>query len=218
MKKTRLAPLEVKTRCGSSRLLTGFTLIEILITIGIFIAVLTAFLTLYLLTQKFYQKTQDQAEVLQNGRVVLERLSRELRQAVEIITALPQTPDSPENPPVNEIEFEDGHHPSPYQDLGSDYYYIRYYLDEEKSEIIRQYRVYCFEDCLSCLSYTRWNDLKMEGEEQISPHPCNLEERVVGEYARSFTFWGSNLVYIGIDFSKHNESLRFETNVSGRNF
>ncbi|MCG2690257.1 hypothetical protein L6252_03190 [Candidatus Parcubacteria bacterium] len=203
---------------NSHKFLTGFTLIEVLITLNIFIFVFVACFAVYFLAQKFYQKAENRAETLQNGRIILERLNREIRQAVEIVSALPQSPDLPGNPPLSEIEFEDGHTPSPFAYLGSDYYYIRYYLDTNTSEIIRQDRVYCFEECSVCLSFVRWNDFKIESEEQIFPGVCNLEERVIGEYVSGLAIWGANLIDVVLILEKNNETINLKTKIAGRNF
>jgi len=200
------------------KFLTGFTLIEVMITLNIFIFVFVACFAVYFLAQKFYQKAENRAETLQNGRIILERLNREIRQAVEIVSAFPQSPDLPSNPPLSEIEFEDGHTPSPFAYLGSDYYYIRYYLNEGTNEVIRQDRVYCFEECGVCLSYVRWNDFQIQGEEQISPLACDLEERVIGEYVTGLAIWGSNLIDITLILEKNNEIVNLKTKIAGRNF
>lgn len=190
----------------------GFTLTEILITIVIFLLIGIVVLNVYLLSQKVYKRGENQAELLQNGRVISERITRELRQAKEVVTALPQVADNPDNPPFSEIEFQDGHTTS------TDYYYIRYYIPEGTKEIYRQYRAYCFDPCESCIDYFRWDDTKIEGEETIYIHACNLEERIIGEHLSDLKIWGSNLINISFTLEKDNEEIKLETNVFGRNF
>lgn len=195
----------------------GFTLMEVIVAISIFVLVTMIVFAIYFVGQKFYQKSELRAEILQNGRVVLERLVREIRQTQEVITALPQTPDNPDNPPAGEIEFQDGHLPSPYAYLASDYYYIRYFIASSTREIHRQYRVYCFDECGSCADFFRWSDNKMEDGEPVFVHPCILEDKVVGEYANAFSFWGAGVVNISLTLQKLNELLDFQTSVFGRN-
>ena len=190
---------------------TGFTLIELLMTIAIFILISGAIFNIYILSQKFYIGGENQAELLQNGRIILERITREVRQAEEIVTALPQTPDNPDNPSPSEIEFQDGHTTS------TDYYYIRYYLSTSSSEIYRQYRVYCFDSCSVCDTYFLWNDIKFEGAEKIETHPCNLEEKIIGEYVNDLKFWGTSLINASIKLEKNNKEVEVETKVFGRN-
>lgn len=199
------------------KFLTGFTLIEILITIAIFALVVTLVFNIYFLSQKFYLQGETKAELLQNGRIILERVTRDIRQSSELVTALPQIPDSPDNPPPSEIEFQDGHTPSPYDYLGSTYYYIRYGLSTSTGEMRRQYRVYCFDDCATCANYFRWNDTQLVEGEPVPTHPCDLEDRVVGEYVLNAQFWGAGLINVSLALTKGNEQLDFKTEIFGRN-
>lgn len=83
----------------------GFTLSEMLIVVTIFILVIVAVYSVYALSQRSYLNGEEVAEITQNGRVILERVSREIRQAKEIITELPEERmDAP-----SEIKFQDGH-------------------------------------------------------------------------------------------------------------
>lgn len=185
--------------------------------IAIFALVALTIFAIYFAGQKLYQKSELRAEILQNGRVVLERLVREIRQTQEVVTALPQTPDNPDNPPANEIEFQDGHLLSPYEYLGSNFYYIRYFITSSTKEIHRQYIVYCFDECASCSDFFRWNDNKMEEGVPMFVFSCILEDKVVGEYANAFSFWGAGVVNISLTLQKLNELLDFQTSVFGRN-
>lgn len=174
--------------------------------------------SIFAFSQRFYRQTENDAELLQNGRIVLERISRDLRQAVEMVTQLPQTPDAPENPPLSELEFQDGHTPSPYEQLGSDYYYIRYYLDANVKEVHRQYRVYCFDACASCSAYFRWNDIRIELGQEVHALACDLEDRVVGEFIDGLQFWGAGLIDISLDLNKDGRTVNLQSAVLGRNF
>ena len=186
------------------------TLIELLITIAIFTFVVVVIFSVYLSAQKFYQYGEENAEILQNGRIAMERMTREIRQADEIISQIPQTPDIPESPPLTELEFEDGH-------IDDDYYYIRYYLSTTTNELIRQYRVYCFDSCIVCEDYFRWNDSYIQGEETIYTHPCNIEERLISEYITDLRFWGTNIINIFLNLEKNQKNIQMETKIFGRN-
>ncbi|MDD5750342.1 MAG: prepilin-type N-terminal cleavage/methylation domain-containing protein [Candidatus Pacebacteria bacterium] len=196
----------------------GFTIVEILIVVAIFSLMAALIFNVFILSQKFYRKTEDSSELLQNGRIALERISRDLRQASELVTQLPQVPDVPQNPPPSELEFQDGHTPSPYQDLGSNYYYIRYYVNPDTSELHRQYRVYCYDSCAACSGYYRWNDSKMEGGDDLHTQPCDLEDKVVAEYVRSLQFWGLGTVNISLSLNKGGQTVDLQTGILGRNF
>ena len=196
----------------------GFTIVEVLVATAIFVIVVILIFAIYFTSQKFYQKTETKAEILQNARVVLERMTRELRQTQNIVTVLPQVPDNPSSPPTSEIEFQDGHIPSPYAFLGSDYYYIRYYISTSTGEINRQYKVYCFDNCQACSIYFKWNDVQVIDGIPTGVHGCSLEDRVIGELAQEIKFWGAGVVNISLKLQKLNEQIDFQTNVFGRNF
>lgn len=83
----------------------GFTLSEMIIAISIFVLIIIVVYSVYILGQRGYQRGEEAAEVIQNGRVILERISREIRQAKEIITEIPAERVSP----PAEIKFHDGH-------------------------------------------------------------------------------------------------------------
>ncbi|NQU82751.1 MAG: prepilin-type N-terminal cleavage/methylation domain-containing protein [Parcubacteria group bacterium] len=195
----------------------GFTIIELTVTISIFIIVIAAVLGISFLGQRFYQQGEIMAEILQNGRIISERMTREIRQADELVTQLPQVPDQPDSPPPNEIEFQDGHTPSPYAYLGSEYYYIRYYIATNTNEVRRNYRVYCFDACGICSEYFRWNDTKMEGEVEVGTSACALEDRIIGEYVQDMNFWGAGLINISLTLQKDSEQIDLNTKVLGRN-
>jgi len=192
----------------------GFTLVEILIFITIFLFVFIGIFNIFSFSQTFYSQMVIQSELLQNGRVVLERITREIRQGEDVVTQLPQIPDGP----VLEIEFQDGHTPSPYEYLGSDYYYIRYYFSSSTKELYRQYRVYCFDDCEYCNTYFRWDDTRIEGTNILPTHACVLGEKIIGEYVKDLNFWGSGLINISLTLNNRGQELTFQSKIFGRNF
>ncbi len=179
--------------------------------IAIFLLIAVVIFDVYVSSQGVYKKGENQAELLQNGRIIIERMTREIRQAEEMVSALPQTFDNPDSPPLSEIEFQDGHTTS------TDYYYIRYYIPEGTEEIYRQYRVYCFDDCQSCVDYFRWDENKIEGEEIIPVQVCNLEEKIIGEYLTDLKIWGDSLVNISLILKKSNQEIELKTSIFGRN-
>ncbi len=82
----------------------GFTLIEIIISLAVFMMVVTIITGSIFFTSDVYERSQSFLELSQNGRVVLDSASREIRQAQKIITPLPDEEES-----FNEIKFQDGH-------------------------------------------------------------------------------------------------------------
>ena len=78
---------------------------EVIIVIAVFILIIVVVYSVYALSQNAYSKGERLAEVVQNARVILERASREIRQAREIVTELPDEKIDASS----EIQFEDGH-------------------------------------------------------------------------------------------------------------
>ena len=99
----------LKDKKMSKKKSDGFTFGEILVAMTVSILIIGGAYTVYRIAQKSYQITLKKADLVQNARIVLDRMSREIRQATEIATELPPIPDDPNNPPVSEIMFEDGH-------------------------------------------------------------------------------------------------------------
>lgn len=265
---------------------SGFSLIESVIAVIILVLLTVVVYSVYSFNQRAYEESEKKAELIQNGRVILERITREVRQAISIITVMPQTDQGDSNP--SEIEFRDGHVPSSsitgtsaggstttiflaadsstttdyYKDfflkiigntgegqirkiisydgptqtaivgedwsivpdatsiyrLGSEYYYIRYYVSPTENEVHRQYRVYCFDSCDDCNDYFNWNDVRVQVPTNTSP--CVLEDRVIGEYVSpgDLKFWGSNTINISVKLKEDSQEINLSTKVFGRNF
>ncbi|MEK7557614.1 MAG: prepilin-type N-terminal cleavage/methylation domain-containing protein [Patescibacteria group bacterium] len=179
---------------------SGFTLIEIVVSISLFVAIMLITGSMFSLAQKSYNKSSDLAELTQNGRVCLDRLSRELRQSVSIITELPLTDD--QSP--NQIFFQDGH------DI-SQITYLRYYLNN--NELKREHKAYFFED--APLIYVVYNSIDQNDN---PPQEIILEDYTVGEYFNQLKFWGSNdLINISLELIKNTNIFAIKTSAFVRN-
>jgi len=105
-------PLEITEtwrKHKESKSLTGFTLTEVLVVVAVFVVLIVIIYGVQVFSQRAYQQGEMATEILQNGRVILERMSREMRQAKYIVTSLPEIPNDPEFPPPSDILFQDGH-------------------------------------------------------------------------------------------------------------
>ena len=182
----------------------GFTLLEIIVSISLFTIIIILVSNIYSVTQNAYNKNSNIAELTQNARVSLDRISRELRQSANIITALPPTDDDPNNPPVNQIFFQDGH------DI-SQITYLRYYLDG--ANLMREHKAYYFDEEPSV--YVTYNSLDQGGG---SPLETIIDDRVVGEYFAELNFWGTNgLINISLNLTKNQNIFAINTSVFSRN-
>ncbi len=81
----------------------GFTLIEITIATALFALSMSIILGIIFLSSEIYFQGERATEIMQNGRVVLDSASRELRQTRSLVTHLS------EDDPSSEIVFQDGH-------------------------------------------------------------------------------------------------------------
>ena len=83
----------------------GFTLLETVIVIAIFAITAGAIFSVEFFGQKLFLQQQTLAEVTQNGRVIMERFTREIRQAKKIVNVITEE----ESTAPSQIEFQDGH-------------------------------------------------------------------------------------------------------------
>lgn len=194
----------------------GFTLTELLITIIIFVLIIVTVYSTFILSQRAYREKEISAEITQNGRVILERMTREIRQAKEITSEFSEQREYA----IDEIIFEDGH-------ISIPYYYIRYFTDS--INIRRQIFVYYFSDDPD--SYVSWDDEDEWGGSPGGPDSCILEscldcpvtckileDRIIGEYVTELKFWGSDLINIFLTLAKDNKQIDLSTQIFGRNF
>lgn len=180
----------------------GFTLTEMTVVIAIFSLVIATVYLIYALNQRVYLAGEEMAEITQNGRVILERMTREIRQAREIVTKL----SDDESEATSVIEFEDGH-------ITTRYYYIHYY--QEDGNVKREVKRYYFssDPCDPC-TFLPWN-ATLPGETLIA---ITVEEPVIiGEYVTNLKFWGSYAINIFITLTKNNQEIDLSTKVFGRN-
>ena len=84
---------------------SGFSLTESLVVLSIFVIIVVAVFSAYEFSQKGYSEGENISELTQNGRVILERLTREIRQAKVVVPPFPETEDTA----TSTILFQDGH-------------------------------------------------------------------------------------------------------------
>ena len=176
----------------------GFTLAELLVAIVIGILILSIVTSTFILSQRVLRKSNLKAELAQNGRITLDLMSREIRQANEIITVLPTTDSSA----PSELEFEDGHTNTQIQ-------YIRYYLSG--TNLKRQIIAYYFDTDPS--TYIFWDDIDPFG----SPSSTILKDQIIGENFTDIDFWGNNNINIELILIKQTEQIEMKSVINPRN-
>jgi prepilin-type N-terminal cleavage/methylation domain-containing protein len=175
----------------------GFSLMEVMVSMFIVLLILLVVYAIFSFSQQIKPKIENRAEIVQNQRAIIDRISRELRQANNIVTTLP----------ANEIVFEDGHgnlEDSPLQ-------YLRYHLIG--TNLYREIRYYYFNmDPSTHVHYDETDDLGNLPSINI------VEDRLIGEYISSLSFnIASNNINIEATLILNNETLIISTYVSPRN-
>lgn len=188
-------------RNAAKNQIIGFTTVEVAVTLAILSLVMGAIYGTYYLSQKTYQKQEVMTEMTQNGRVILERLVREIRQASELATELP----TEEALATSTLVFEDGH-------IAEPYHYIHYFKSDNliKREILGFYFSGDAEQTL-----VPWDAAPPQG--QTVQIKTLQEAQTIGEYVSLLKFWGSQVIEIALDLSKGDSSLQLRTDVFGRN-
>jgi len=181
----------------------AFTLLEAIIILAFLILLLFALYALYINISHYSNRQIKRLELAQNSRIILDRMSREIRQTSKIISILPETKDEEGNPPLNEIKFQNGHNLNPVQ-------YIRYYQDN--FFIKRTVSHYFFS--VNPDLWVVYDSVDTEGNPPIEEI---TEDEVIGEYIDSTRIYGKTLVTIEIDLIKDQEKLYLKSRAGGRN-
>ena len=179
----------------------GFTLAELLVAVIIGLLILITVTTVFSLNQKILRKSNIKSELLQNARIATDIMTREIRQAKQIVTVLP-IDNSNLNLVPHELEFEDGHNVNQIQ-------YVRYYING--NQLKRQIKVYYFESDPQI--YVYWNDTDAFG----SPEQSVIDEKIIGEYFSEINFYGQDKIYIDLILDKQTEQIKIKSEVKPRN-
>jgi hypothetical protein len=178
----------------------GLTLIETIVALGVTMTIILAAYTGYSAHQKAYQEGLIYVELAQNGRIALDRMSREIRQTPAIVTALP--PDQTQ-PAATEIMFQDGHEASKIQ-------YISYYLDS--TNLKRRLTHYYFPS-----EPDQWVPKDSQDEQGNPPISVIDEDNTIAENITSLGFYGEKVIHIDLILEKLNKKLDFQTAIWSRN-
>ncbi|MAG28687.1 hypothetical protein CL632_00875 [bacterium] len=180
----------------------GFTLFEALIAITAGVTLLGLVMSIYLLSIKSLSLGQNRAELTQDSRIIIERITRDFREARDIATILPEDSDDVENPPTNDVELQDGHT----QILQ----YIRYYLSG--TDLKRQIRQYSFASDPTVL-------VPFDAEDDFSNPPdlVILSDNIVGEFVNDIDYYGDNPIFIELTLIEGDITHKTRTTIYGRN-
>lgn len=174
----------------------GFTLIEILVAMATGTLLLITLYSVYVVNSKSYRQSVNQQELAQNGRIALERISRDIRQTYEIKDTLPPTDTDLMNPPLSHIQFQDGHETAKIQ-------YIEYSLDG--TNLRRQVFHYTLSG--------NWVTWDTPGAVKSAP----TKDEIKADKILSLKFYGNKIVNIDLKVSNSVDTFSFKTAVWGRN-
>lgn len=158
----------------------GFILTETLIAVMLGVTLVSIAGMILFLQQRVATTSTRESELSQNARIITEHMTRDIRQATDIITSLPTSSEPPEML-AHEIQFEDGHEDQFIQ-------YIRYYIDG--THLKRQRIAYFFSTNPS--EYVRWDATNEFG----GTSSTTLEDRIIAEYIDQLNIYGNGSIVI----------------------
>lgn len=181
----------------------GFTLIESLTVFAVGILILGAIFGIFSASRQALVIGGRRAELVQNGRIGFERMSRELRQAQVFVTALPETNTMPGNPPPSLFEFQDGHEPLTLT-------YIRYHLIG--TTLSREVSYYAFPSAPETRVVFTSRDALGN-----APVKTVIEDITMAEGFENLQFWGGRLITVSATLRSQDTALALQTTLYARN-
>jgi len=178
----------------------AFTLVEMLTVVFLGMIIIMAAYSVYLMSYKSYNKNFENSELTQNARITMERMTREIRQASEIVTILPEVGT---NPGSSEIKFQDGHTTDQVQ-------YITYYLSgTDVKRKISHYYFAAYPD-----DWVTWSAKDGNGNSPLEE--IDMDE-VKAQKIISLNIWNDAVITLAITASNGTNSFLFETKILARN-
>lgn len=183
----------------------AFTLVELLVAIGVSAFILIAAYGVYIVGTKGFRQNTASAELTQNARISLERMSREIRQNVDILTELPLDPTA--GAPPSEIKLQDGHNYWP--GIGK-IEYITYYLSG--TDLHRKVSHYAFPALPN-----DWVLYSTQDANGNLPSEVTDLDQIKAENISQMQFWGDKVITINLSVSSGQNTYHFQTQALGRN-
>jgi prepilin-type N-terminal cleavage/methylation domain-containing protein len=159
----------------------AFTLVELVVAVAVSTVLITATTAIYSLFRRSISLDQARADSSQNGRIALDRLTRELRQAPDIVTPLPLSPADTSVAQPSEIQFEDGH--------ANDRSYRRYYLENGHLRVQTLEYYFAYQPSVR----VRWNEI---GNGGVTPLQTVVSTQDVADSVLSFQLYGRSVITI----------------------
>ncbi len=180
----------------------GFTLIELLIALACGVLIFGGILAIFSLARIALEREGRRAELNQNGRIAIERISRELRQAEAFVTSIPLTDTTQGFPPPSSFEFLDGHDPDSLT-------YLRYHL--EGTLLYRELSYYSFPT--DPQTHVPVILLDLDGN---PPGKTVVEDVIIAENLANIEFFGDKTVTIRVTL-QNDSMVIYQTSITARN-
>lgn len=181
----------------------GVTLIELIVALSLSVIIITSLYYVFNTSFQSYKLNSSKAEINQNARIALERITRDLRQTSTITTVLPPTDTDQLNPPPDNIQFQNGHDQSKIE-------YIKYYLSN--NELHRQEFHYYFST-----DTNQWVAYNAKDQYNNPPLVSTPVDTVKADKVTSLKFFGTSMVNIVLTTAAKGQTQVYETQVLGRN-
>ena len=181
----------------------GFTLVELLVAMIISSILVSITISIYGLFRKSIVIDQSRSDIVQNGRVAIDRITRDIRQTTGIVTVLPDDTSDNSVAEPHEIEFEDGN--------AGDLTYRRYYMNGTILEL--DVKEYYF--AADPTTRVHWNDLDSNGNPPVA-HVISTQD-IALDVSR-FDVYGYKPVQLFITTSDPTgQSFSLRSYITGRN-
>ena len=187
---------------------TGFTLVELLVAIIISSILIGVTVQTYTLFRKAVVQDESRSQLNQNGRVALDRLTREIRLTPELLTIFPANVADNSVVQPEEIEFQDGY----VSVMDTSYLtYHRYYLNGTTLELdIKQYYF--------ASQPTVRVDAASVDSSNNPPISQIISTQAIAQEVSSFNLYGRKPLQIVLTTSDNfNQLYPLRSNVTGRN-
>jgi len=189
----------------------GYTLVELLVAASASIILITLATGIYVNVNLQVGRGEEEMILAQNGRAVIDRISRDVRQAVNLATVIPfERVDA-----VDSLEFEDGHNIS-----ADGPTYIEYQLENVQNgigEITRSRHFYYFEGNEGVrLPYNSGT----EGQSGFNKEIITVDSYTIADDVQSLEFYGTdNLIKIDVTLQHkaNGQTLDLHSAVAKRN-
>lgn len=167
---------------------SGFTIAELLVTVVLSTILIGVIFSFIIFSQNTFLGTVNNADVQQNARFAVDKMTSQLRASTRVLTDL--------SVPSNTVEFEDNsvstpgtHHPR----------YIKFFLDGSGSKLQQSTTVYC--SGASCCTSDIYDPVVSNGlwvPSNYSPAPTQCTPQIVdlAQYVSSVQFSKSNTIYM----------------------